>query len=81
MDEETLKLRLRSALTPSEAEVLKAAREWLIECIGHFEDIQCLDDIETLSNDEIERGIIKNFGSLNHFKNEVQSWQQEQYKN
>ncbi|QLE59933.1 peptide ABC transporter substrate-binding protein [Nostoc sp. TCL26-01] len=62
-------------------QTLKAAREWLIECIGHFEDIQCLDDIETLSNDEIERGIIRNYGSLNNFKIEAQAWLQEQYKN
>ncbi|WP_414546625.1 peptide ABC transporter substrate-binding protein [Nostoc sp. CCY0012] len=62
-------------------ETLKAAREWLIECIGHFEDIQCIDDLETLSNDEIERGIIRNSGSLSNFKNEAQAWQQEQYKN
>lgn len=62
-------------------QTLKAAREWLIECIGHFEDIQCLDDIETLSSNEIERGIIRNFGSLNNFKNEAQVWLQEQSKN
>jgi hypothetical protein len=49
-------------------EELKLAREWVLDC--QWRDIESEDDLNELSDAQIERGIKKHFsGGITEFKN------------
>lgn len=41
-------------LTPA---LLKEAKGWILDCKGEFRDIECREDVEELTQDEIETGL------------------------
>ena len=49
-------------------EDLKAAREWIIECLGTWRDIESEEDVEELSDAQVIKGIEKHYnGGIQQF--------------
>jgi hypothetical protein len=48
---------------------LKQAREWIKECLGTWRELETEDDVDQLTDSQVQKGIAKHFsGGIEEFK-------------